>query len=36
VDFLQSAGETVLNEIVGAHDIMRKSPRKTLEAWEMD
>jgi hypothetical protein len=35
MDFLQSAGETVLHEIVGAHDIMRKSTRKTLEAWDM-
>ena len=34
VYFLQRAGETVLNEIVGAHDIMRQSARKTLEAWE--
>jgi hypothetical protein len=34
VDFLQRAGETVLNEIVGAHDIMRQSTGKTLEAWD--
>jgi hypothetical protein len=34
VDFLQRSGETVLNEIVGAHDITRQSTRKTLEAWD--
>lgn len=34
MDFLQRAGETVLNEIIGAHDIMRQSTRKTLEAWD--
>jgi hypothetical protein len=35
VDFLQRAGETVLNEIVGAHDIVRQSARKTLETWDL-
>jgi hypothetical protein len=32
MDLLQRAGETVLNEIVGPHDIARQNARITLQA----
>jgi len=34
MDFRKRAGETVLDEIVGADNIARQNTRVTLEAWE--
>jgi hypothetical protein len=34
VDFLECAGETVLDEIVSGDHIARQSTRVTLELWD--